>query len=115
MTGTINSTTRKLVERAQEANFHEKSVTSESLWHCNGNDKYSPLSFNNSPSDSYRKKVWMNIELMSRGSDNKNSNMYKRSFYRNSARRSNENVNTLNKSINSLNKGLEHSNFIYEE
>ena len=114
MKGKLISATRNIIERAQEANVHEVSMSSYSQWNFKNKARYSPNWSNNSAYNSYKKKVWMNIELASKNSADTDFNTYKKSFYKDSSNISNENKNSMNRSSRSLDKGLNHSKFIYE-
>lgn len=94
-------------------NARDESIVSRSVKHYNQGPKFSSSSSSNSVYEPRQRKIWANIELISKNSDGK-SDMYKRSFYRQIYARSGANLDAFNASSKSLYKGLDCSNFICE-
>lgn len=112
--GKLTSCTQKYVDMMHQAHMYEESDMSQSIRGDNIREKFSSSSSNNSLYESRRKKVFMNIDLISKDSYGRNDSMFKRSFYRHSRIRSNQNLNTLNGGSRSVDKGLDSSDFICE-
>lgn len=96
-----------------EGRLHEKSIFPNSIKRYNNCNKYLSPNSNNSVYGSDEKKLWMDIELIPKDSDDKNY-LYKRSFYRQYYLQTGNNLNNFGGNSRSLDGDLDSSNFILE-